>query len=540
MPYGNISGSGGKVMLQIHMDARIIPVDSANVGISAVPYTITYDPNVKDSMYIQMHDIPPGQTVNVQVTVQMESRAELFDRCYWQADLYLREKLIEYNFEKIRVAPLYLPKDPPADVLMVTSEATTRKEFIFWERVFKILDVTVDFWDTTHYSGLSVDSRMNACHQVTWKCQYPGSLMLYPHCNLDILHGIDVVRHFHGKDHRDHPLKDLHSSAVFFMPETAARGHQESRFYDQGDQVIQRHLSAVEGALEIPEVSYCGRHMFKPGSYSVTPKPYLRWEKEHLQKLEKEVSQQAPVVLTRRVNIQSAGTFKYNYGEVDVRRMPILRSSKLLMIDGAGGDYVDKSLDDPNLHPEATEVPLASSHAQVFLATLYGVPLHCKLKLLKTTSDETAQAPTPQVSYFLPNGLKLTRLELIMICLAWEIADEIYSCSGFANRMCQLAQDVESNTAAYVTNGRVILRGIELISQEVKLRKKKVNNVLINQAISEINGHTRNITRALLRSGVLGENLEPLVSLTYLMDNERVHRSHQHWIKEDRWNLCGF
>ena len=213
MPYGDCPGSGGKVMLQIHMDARIIPVGSANVGISAVPYTITYDPTVKDSMYIQIHEIPPGQTVNVQVTVQMESRAELFDRCYWQADLYLREKLIEYNFEKIRVTPFYLPKDPPADVLMITSEAITRKEFVFWQRVLEILGVTVDFWDTTRYSGLSVDSRTNTRHQVTWEGRYPGSLMLYPHCNLNLLYGIDVVRHFHGKDYRDNPLKDLHSGA---------------------------------------------------------------------------------------------------------------------------------------------------------------------------------------------------------------------------------------------------------------------------------------------------------------------------------------
>ena len=174
MPYGDVPGSGGKVVLQIHMDARIIPVGSANIGINAVPYTITYDPAIKDSMYIKLHNIPPGETVNVQITVQMESRAELFDRCYWQADLYLRDKLIEYNFEKIRVTPFYLPKDPAADVLMITSEAITRKEFVFWQRVLEILGVTVDFWDTTRYNGLSVDTRTNTRHQVTWEGRYTG------------------------------------------------------------------------------------------------------------------------------------------------------------------------------------------------------------------------------------------------------------------------------------------------------------------------------------------------------------------------------
>ncbi len=540
MPYGDVPGSGGKVVLQIHMDARIIPVGSANIGVNALPYTITYDPAVKDSMYIQLHNIPPGETVNVQITIQMESRAELFDRCFWQTDMYLRDKLIEYNFEKIRVTPFYLPKDPAADVLMITSEAITRKEFVFWQRVLEILGVTVDFWDTTRYNGLSIDSRTNTRHQTTWEGRYSGSLMLYPHCNLDLLYGIDVVRHFHGQDHRDNPLKELNSSALFFMPETVARGRQGEHHYDCGDQNVQRHLSIVDSTIEVDEGTYCGKHLFRPGSCFVTSRPYLKWEKKYLKKLEKETPTLAPVILARTVNIQSSGTFKYSYGSVDVRRMPILRSSKFLMIDGAGGNYVDMSLDDPNLHPGATEVPLASNYAQVFLATLYGVPLRTKIKLFRGAADQTTESPgAAQVSCFLPNGLKLSRQELIMICIAWEIADEVYSCSGNATRMREFAQDVESSTTTYVAHGRVILRGLELISKEVKLRKKRMSNAQVNHAISEINRHIRNLSVAIRRAGVDHRNLEPLVSLAYLQDNERVHRSHQHWIKDDRWNLCG-
>ena len=45
MPYGNCAGSGGRVVLQLHLDARIIPVGSVNVGFNVL-YTITYDPNI--------------------------------------------------------------------------------------------------------------------------------------------------------------------------------------------------------------------------------------------------------------------------------------------------------------------------------------------------------------------------------------------------------------------------------------------------------------------------------------------------------------
>ena len=58
MAYSSCLGSGGKVVLQIHLDARFLQVGSGNVSFSAVPYTVTYDPNIRDSMYIDSHQIP--------------------------------------------------------------------------------------------------------------------------------------------------------------------------------------------------------------------------------------------------------------------------------------------------------------------------------------------------------------------------------------------------------------------------------------------------------------------------------------------------
>ena len=216
MPYGNCPGSGGKVVLQVHFDQRLLPVATGKIGLSNVPYTVTYDPSTRDSMFVQMHAIPPGETVTVQITVQMESRAELFDRCFWQTDVYLRDKLIEYNFQKIRVSPFYSPSDPVADVLMVTNQDITRREFVFWQHILENLNVTVDFWDTGRYNGLSVDLGNNARHPVTWEGRYMGKLILYPHANLQHLWGIDIIRHFHGNNFREGPLTDSSSSMVLF------------------------------------------------------------------------------------------------------------------------------------------------------------------------------------------------------------------------------------------------------------------------------------------------------------------------------------
>ena len=131
----------------------------------------------------------------------------------------------------------------------------------------------------------------------------------------------------------------------------------------------------------------------------------------------------------------------------------------------------------------------------------------------------------------------MTIHEFVMVCIAAEIADEVYNCSGAARRMSELAQDVQNNTVAYINNGRAVLQGTELIKEEVKQRKKVISNPQVSRAISEINRHISHVQRNLRRAGVDANNLPPLVSLKYLHDRSRVHCSHQHKVKDKRWNL---
>jgi len=538
MPYGDSPGSGGRVFLQLHLDARLIPVGSANISISSVPYTITYDPNVRDSMYIQLHDIPPGQIVNVQVTVQMESRAELFDRCLWQADLYLREKLIEYNFRKIRVTPFYTPQEPIADVLMITNDAITRKEFVFWQKVLEVLQLSVDFWDTVRYNGISVDQSTNVRHQITWEGRYKGKLILYPHCRLDLLWGNDIIRHFHGPDHQDGPLKDLHSSMILFLEDAPIKQRQGDKFHDRGDLVVLRHLAGAGAAVDLPENSYGGKHLFQPGTCLVSDKPYHKWEKKQLKKMEKDVPQHSPTVYYRTVNIKSNNTFLgYSYGQVDIRRIPLLRSCKFVVYDGAGGNIASTmSYDDLNVTPTSVEIPLASSYAQVFLMTVYGLPIDCKLKLLKLENQQ--EPPTAKFNFLLPNGYCISMAELVMITLAWEVADEAYgNATGESERMGQFAKGIQDNATLYATNGGAIARGLKLIQSEVKERKKKIKNTQVNHFISNIDQQVSRILQSLREVQVDTNNLQSLPSLMCLVDGSRVHYSHQHWVEDNRWNL---
>lgn len=183
--------------------------------------------------------------------------------------------------------------------------------------------------------------------------------------------------------------------------------------------------------------------MFKP-SPSKVPPPYDNWEKKFIKNLEKANPSQAPLLLMRNVDITSVGIFRYSYGSVDIRQVPILKSSKLLEIDGVGGNMVNMSLDDANLSPNSTDIPLASNYGQVFLATLYGLSISAKLKLL----NKEACRPS-DVFFYLPNKAVISREELVMITLAWEVADELFSCSGVSFRMREVYKDIKDNAGSY-------------------------------------------------------------------------------------------
>ena len=537
MPYGSCRGSLGRVILQIHLDSRLIPVGLANMGLSVVPYSVTYNPNIRDSMFVEMHSIPAGETVNVEIIVQMESHAELMDRCFWQADLLLRDKLIEYNFKNIRVSPFYIPQNPSSDVLMVTDISITRKEFVFWQRILEILGVSVDFWDIPRYHGFSVDQQTNTRHQVSWEGRYDGRMILYPHCDITQLWGIDIVRHFHGSNYRDGPLKDLNSSMVLFMPSRSAHRPQANRFYDRGDAPILRHLSIVDDALQLPENAYSGLHIVPPGSCGFTPKPFLKWEKKQLQKLEKEVPSQACTVVERQALVRSTSIFRYSYGSVNLRRFPLLRSCKLMTYDGAGGCIADMSLDDQNLVPTSVEIPLASNFGQILMVTLFGIPLRCKLNMLKTKPEEAAQTPTINSTFHLPSGYSLTMPQLVVICMACEIADEVLNCAGTTTRISELVQEIQDNTTAYIEQGAVILAGMELVNRELLQRNKKIKHPQVAQAVGAIQRQVNIVQQTLRGAGVAYTAENPLPQLSILQDSFRVHRSNQHRVADGRWNL---
>ena len=301
--------------------------------------------------------------------------------------------------------------------------------------------------------------------------------------------------------------------------------------------MVLRHLAGAGVIADQPE-SYGGKHLFKPGSCFVSSQPYHKWEQKQLERMEKEFPQQSAMVFDRTVNIQRNDSFLgYNYGQVDIRRIPLLRSCKLVVYDGAGGNVASTmSYDDLNVNPTSVEIPLASSYAQAFLMIVYGIPIHSKLKLLKSEGQQSP--PMHKINFFLPNRYHISMPELIMITLAWEIADEVYgNTTGESERMEEFAKCIEDDITLYAINGRTIACGLKLIQVEVKERKKKMKHAQVDRVISNIDQRISSIFQRLREVQVDINNLRSLPSLQCLVDGLRVHYSHQHWVEDSRWNL---
>jgi len=187
------------------------------------------------------------------------------------------------------------------------------------------------------------------------------------------------------------------------------------------------------------------------------------------------------VVMSRQVAIEKVGFIRYKYGSVDIRKVPILRSSKFVVVDGHGGSMVDMSLDDVNLVPSTAEIP--------------------------------AEGAATPLTFLLPNGVSLSLAEMAMITMADEIADELYSYEGSSERMRILSTNVEQNPRAFTTHGNVIIQGIDLAKDEVKKRKAKVSHSSNGHFVADMERQVRKVQRLLRNSGSRQKNLPPLTSL---------------------------
>lgn len=247
-----------------------------------------------------------------------------------------------------------------------------------------------------------------------------------------------------------------------------------------------------------------------------------------MKSLEKEIPSQSPVLLEREVGVTKVGFCQYSYGSADIRRIPILRSSKFVFIDGKACDSVASAISERSVFKRTDVIILPTNIGQVFLATLYGMFMPAKLRLMKSQAN---------VTFHVPNKLVLSRSELVMVAMAWEIADELYSFSGEHLRIKQLYNDVKGNCDAYLPNGHTVLRGLKLITKELEKRAACIEIASMTQHVREVKDVLKEISDILVMAGVNAEDYLELPSLEILHAQKCVGCCHQHFVDEKKWDL---
>lgn len=484
--YGSCPDSYGSALVRVHMDARLIPIGVIGQSSSDENKThnVTFDSLERDSLFIEVNQIKPGETVMISFAVQMDPLAELCDTCVWQAVLYFKGKRIEYRSKEIRISPAYSPPSEASqlgDILMVTSDSISREQFLYWQKIFEILSVSVDFWDANYrktstvqppppyaLNGIASPQAEPPKPKLPQFCDlFSGKVILYPHCDLDQLPAREITQHFHG-EYTSESLEDKNSSMLLFLKSSFPESLEDYTNQLTGQIRLWKHLCSTEEKIQLPEDAYTGLHLISPGTFVSPDWSMMRSRTRTMKTIQSESPTQSVALIGYTNKIRRTSRVKYQYGSMDVRRVPLLKSVNFQCVDCTGRNYIAMGTDDPLLTPSSREFPLGSNFAQVLLAVLCSLPLRCKLNILKKPVDKTSPN---YVKFHLPNGLTLGKRDLSAICIASDVTDELFNCPKVLTRMTTLCEDVTANRAIYIASG-VIPQLIELIKQEVKERQQ--------------------------------------------------------------------
>ena len=499
LTFGRSQGSCGTVKVLLHLDSFLVPLGvscSANEKKSSCE--VSYDSATPDSLWVDISELRPLEVASFGIAFEVASSAHLCDTSIWQADLFYRGKLVQYMSQEVRITPAYsLPASKPTlgDMLLVTSKNISAAEFNLWLRIFDILELNVDFWDSewesdnlaahganegSGTSGLfggqhlkvSASSVKSDCSSVF--AAYSGKTIVYPYCDLENISPQDIISHFDSS-----PTNS--SGLLLFLKSTIPESF-EYHCYDHVDHTtVFRHLCRVEDRVKIEEKLNVGHHLVAPGTFVSADVSAEKFKKKMLKKLEKTYQPYAVAVFSRSSRIVQKSAIKYSYGSMDICKFPIRRSCNFQCVSGAGGTLAAMGIDDPFLTPKSEEFPLASKFGQVLLAVLASAPFETKLRIMKNTGKDHPQA---SVKCYLPGGRYLTVKELAAIAIAHDVADEILDCSSSISRMKLLKEDLSHNMLFYSRNGLapVVNQMLSLIKSEAADRVKVCDNVAGSQS----------------------------------------------------------
>lgn len=494
--YGSVENCLGSVRVRMHLDSFMVPLGVMPEGsdVKHFNFQVSYDPHLPDSLWVEIKELHPTEVVTFKIAFTMDDETKISDTCVWQTDLYYKGKLVEYMAQEIQVTPSYsLPSSLTnlGDVLMITSKHISEAEFELWQKIFDILSLNVDYWNSNYTDALQSEadadnsssshiSLTSPGHESLSRTPEPSNLpdnlssppsfykmyssktIIYPHCNLNDVSAEDIVSYFDSPSSKD-------SSMLLFLSETVPNSLEDCYYDHTEHSQILRHICRIEDRIQLPEDMHMGYHLVAPGMFVSPEVSIKKSEKRSMKHLQRGCPSHSVALFGHGRGINQKSSIKYSYGSMDIRKCPVKRSSNFQCISGAGGSMTSMGSDDPLLTVRSREFPLASKFGQVFLSVLASVPLKTKLRILKSSNGRQSHK---FVKCHLPNGTFLTMQELAAIAIAHDVADEILDCTITISRMKLVVEDIQSNRTFFLRNGTapVINQMLSLIKEETMER----------------------------------------------------------------------
>jgi len=176
-------------------------------GGQPIDYKVTFDERFqllnhdqKNSMEGSIEKLAPGSAKTIEFSVKLLNSAAFYEQLTWKVELRFRDTLIEFSEIPLRVCPRFNTQEASSsDLLLITHSMITQREYLLYNKIFEGLGLKASFFDSEMYNGISVNSITNKPNE--WVGKFVGKPILLPLKNLNdisLLHGGDIVSHFHG------------------------------------------------------------------------------------------------------------------------------------------------------------------------------------------------------------------------------------------------------------------------------------------------------------------------------------------------------
>jgi hypothetical protein len=311
---------------------------------------------------MMVDQIAPGHDWAVEFEVLLLPGASnvLYERLAWQVQLYLRDRMIEYHQDKIRVVPTFAC-NTRSDVVLMTCTTTDRREFLAYSYMLQLCGFNFNCWDVERYAG-------SWNPEMTWVGFCHMLLICDARKSVDMLRMCDVRGHLGDPSHT-----------------IVALGTQNSKFdhvlYDLNNPILER-LAGVKSADGKTFGSYLSCCWFDDVDH-------VQSQANKARRSQESTDPQSTYLAQYRVAPEEATSttcFYYTLGDLRLFRAGATKSTRIVTQPSplVGSGYVPYIYDGTFFKAKIEAFPVDSPFTQALLSLISVLPLKRRLHLYAT------------------------------------------------------------------------------------------------------------------------------------------------------------